>query len=415
MAISGTTVENAVSLVNDPEARWVPEYEPFSNIITHEQFGFLALLGDGDQPEVEIQYGNTAMKAPKGLIKSEVVRSMKPKIQDFGVLETAFKANGAVGALTAATNTNLTLDSTAGLKPRDLIENASTGAVYQVMSVTSATVVVVRNHTGGFTAVGTDAIADDDDFDLVGSAFYDGDTFGEGFNQEPVEDYNYIQTQVDEVGHGWLREEIDVYPTKDAGLETDRTLARINHNRKRELAFLFGKRAANTTTVSGSTMYSMHGLKGWSSREYDVGGSLTWDEWVTAVHPAIASKGGGDFHAMSGNLPMAILSVLQRDLIRTTPADKTWGNKVERIAAPLGEIVLHGTQPMNRNGRNGEMLLFKPWLLKRRYLGKYNSAFIKDVALRNVMKSVNAYMTSETLMVRNKEHIITVKNVLAGG
>lgn len=404
------TVENAVSLVNDPSSRWVPEYEPFANLITQDQFGFLKLLG-GDQPSVAIQYGDTKIQAPSGLIASSMVNSMQPKIQDFGVLPTSWTVNGAVLTLTASTNTNVTLDDTSGIKARDLIENPATGAVYHVLSVTSATVIVVRNHTGGATLNGTDAIADDATLISVGSAYSDGDTYGEGFNIEPAEYYNYIQFQVDEVGHGMLREQINTYPKEDNGTEMDRLAARINHNRKRELAFLFGRRAANTTTVLGSTMYSMNGLTGWSSREVDAGGTVTYDEWTTAIHPEICSYGGGEFHGMVGNLPMAVFTNLKQGIVRTTPEDKRFGGQVERIMGPLGDFVLHGTQPMNVSGFSGKILCFQPQLLRRRFLGKLNSVFIKDVANRNVMKTVNAYVTAETLMIRNYNHISTVINV----
>lgn len=408
MAIS-VTVAQAIKAVEDGSSFWVPEHEPFAHIVSQDELGFIALLGVEDLDFKSMMNKSNFKKVP-ALIPSEKSNSMKPEIEQYIPYATAFKANGAVGVFTAGTAQNLTLDSTAGLKKFDVLKNRRSGASVWVSAVSSATVVSVKGFAGGSNS-GLDAIVDNDDFDLIGSAYNDGATFTTGLNQVPATAYNYMQFHNDEYGQGVLNQQQHQYPGETNQFDTARMLCRLNHNRKRELAFLFGDRVANEDVVSGSTVYAMHGLTGLSSRSFDAGGSLTWDEFTTVIHPEIAKFGGGDFHAMTGNLPLAVLSNLAQEMVRTTPKDMTWGNKVERIRAPLGDVVLHGTRPMN--DRVGEMQFFQPQMLKRKYLGALNSVHVKNIGPRNAASTIHGYMTAETLVSRNSEVINEVTNVAA--
>ncbi len=409
MTISNT-VQGAVALNDDQSGLWVRDQEPFANIISKDKFGFITLFGQDDLA-VEQVFGDVKLKTVKPLITSQASKSMKPEIETYLTLPTTFTQNGTTTAGTAGSTSNYTLVSTAGLKKYDLLLNQVTGAVIQVDSITSSTVIAAYPHAAGVTGDGSDAAAAGQKWNLTGSAYPDGATFGEGFNITPSNAYNYMQFMVDEYGEGMIRKELALYPKGDSTLDIIKMDTRINHNRKRELAYLFGERAANTDTNANITIYSMHGLTGFSSAQIDAGGSLTWDEWTLGIHTAVAANGGGNYHSMVGNTPLAVLSGLAQAMIKTTPEDKVYGNKVERIRAPLGDVVLHGTEPMDE--REGEMLMFKPELLKRRFLTNLNSIHLETVQAQNVAKHVSAFATAETLIPRNVDHITTVINVNA--
>jgi len=409
MTISNT-FSNAVALSSDQSSNWVPEHEPLAHIITQASLGFLTLLGNEDIM-TDAMFKKTNIKRIPSLIKSVQSNSMNPKVDQYVSLPMEFEANAAATSMTAGSDKSVTFVATGGMKKYDLLKNRTTGAVIIVISITSATVAVIQPFAGGTSTDGSDDIASGQKFDLTGAAYIDGATFGEGHVATPAQNDNYQQFTVDEYGVGILRKQLHLFPGETNQMEVNRLNARIAHNRKRELAFLFGVKAANTVVDTAATIYSMNGLTGLSTREVDAGGSLTMDELNKVIMPDIAQYGTGEFHAMCGNTPLAVFANIAKDFIRTTQQEQTLGNRIERIRTTLADIVLHGTDPMNN--RTGEMLFFIPALLERKYLGNLNSVHLSDVSANNVMKDTGAYATCETLIPRNEDVIVTLTGVEA--
>jgi hypothetical protein len=409
MTISNT-VEQALAAAGFNSANWVPEHEPYAHILTQTRFAMIALFGNEDI-DPEAKFDKTKIKKVPALIKSTPSSSMNPKIDQYTTLPTTFTVNGAVTGLAAGADKTVTLVSTAGIKAYDVHRDKATGSEVIVISVTNTTQYVVRPFTGGVSGDGSDNIANGATLEFVNNAYQDGATFGDGFRSTPAQNSNYMQISIEEYGIGFVEEELKKYPGESNQFMTRRQLARIRHNHGREMRMLFGSSVANTTAVSGATIYGAAGLLGLSTREINAGGSITMDEWNSDIMPLIAQYGSGDYHAMLGSKAGAVWTNLAAELIQTTRQDRVYGNKVKRIETAVENLVLHPTEPMNR--RDGEMLFFQPGMLERKYFPKFNSVHLTAVGARNVAKNVNAYMTVETLIPRNQDVICLVKGVLA--
>jgi hypothetical protein len=404
------TVEGQLALMGFDSGNWVPEHEPYANLITQKRFGFLALLGNTDVSP-EAKFDKTNFNEVPGLIGSSPSNSVQPKIDQYLTLPTEF-TNGAsaVTGWVAGTAKNVTLVSTAGIKAYDVLTDRATGSEISVVSVTSSTVVSAKPLAGGVSGNGTDDIAAGATLDL-GSAWVDGATFGDGLRSTPETDYNYMQIQVDEYGEGLFIADNKYYPGQNSRLDVLRDQTRVLHNQKRELRMLFGSRSANTTVNSTGTIFTAAGLTGFSNRAIDAGGSVTLDEWNSEIMPDVTQYGGGDYHAMVGSKATAVWSKLAYGQIRTDPSDMKYGNRVRRVLSDYEEITLHGTDPMDK--RPGEMLMFQPKLIQRKHFPKFNSVHLPEIQARNTAKKVNAYATVECIIPRNKDVIVTVEGVLA--
>lgn len=409
MPISNT-VEDALAIAGFNSSSWVPEHEPYAHIITQNRFGFLTLLGNDDLgPKGDFK--KTNMIRVPGLITSEASSSMQPKIDQYVELPTLFTVNGAVTGWVAGTAKNITLESTGGLTADGVIRNKATGAEYRVVSVTSSTVVSAKPFGGGAAGDGLDDIADDAEMEYLGKSSVDGKTFGDGVRSTPDQNYNYMNIDPHEYGIGWVEQELKKYPGENNQLDIRRKLARVQCNQGREMRLLFGSRVANALVDSSGTVYSSAGLLGFSTRELDVGGSVTLAEWNSDVMPFITQYGGGDYHAMTGGKALGVWANMAADQIRTKRTDEIYGNKVMRVQTSVEQLVLHGTEPMNR--RDGEMLMFQPNMVVRKYFPKFNSTHIENVNAQNTMKKVNLYMTVECIILRNEDVVSLIKGVLS--
>jgi len=410
MAITNTH-SNAVKLAQDNSGLWVPEYEPFANIIDQERFPFLTLLG-GEDIDPSGQFGATKKRTVPALIQSEKSSSMEPKIVTHLPIPVKFTVNGAATSLSSGSTKAVTLDATGGLKKYALLRARATGSVVIVDAITSTTVVSVYPFTGGTSGDGSDNIADNETFDLIGYAYPDGASYGDGISTTPATASNYMQFHVNEYGQGILAKEQKRYPGESNTLEIERLEALIQHNRGRENAMVFGKKSENTSVTGYGTVYSQDGLINLSTRTIDAGGSITYDEWESSVMPSVVENGGaGNLHALTGYKPLAVFNNIARDYIQTDRKDTVFGNKVKRLETGVGDLVLHGAQYMD--SRDGQMIIFNPSLLKRKYLGNLNTVHMEHVEAQNALKEVHAYLTAETLIPRNEDAIVTVTGVLA--
>lgn len=397
------SVVNDIALAGSNTGNWVLQKEMGMNIVRPGEFAFLTLLGGKDIIAGGGQ-NKSSIREVKPLIKTEKVYSLKFEGDVYVSHPTEFTVNGAVTGIVAGTPFNLTLDSTEGLKPDDAIINHTTGDVYKVLSITSSTVVSCVSQSG------TTNIADNEVLSFGGSLYRDGQLFNNGLVSTPQNNYNYIQTHVTEYGQGLIEKQIHRYPGEKNQLAVQRSQALIRQNHGRERAAIFGKRAANSSYTAHGTVYSTNGLLGWSSKTVDAGGTVTKDEWNTAVHPLIIQyAGAGTLHSLNNYGPNSVFNSLFEDNVRTSQEDKTYGSNVERVRTACGDIVLHMTDSM-RN-RTGEMIVFNPKMLTRKVLGELDNVHLEKINQSNKMAESYAYATAEGLWCDNPDSIIKVSNV----
>lgn len=407
MAIGSFT--QAVQLATSSQARAVPHVLPDRHIFSQHLFPFISTFFNVDEPS--LGPGQQKFKMP-GQIKSMRTWVLQPKLYDYGTLPTSFTANGSVAALTADTNTNLTLTATTGLRKYAKLKNRSTGAVVQVQSVTSSTVVVVRGFAGGAASNGLDAIGATDKFDFIGYAYPDGAQTQIGNRVTPQERSNYLELDITETDIGIMAERFKLFPNSSNGHEDNKIVNAIQHNEGRERRMLFGELRDDSTTINGETITAMKGLDAWSDVEYDAGGSLTMDEYRLAVAPVIFQAGGGARKkGLGGNTFMSVFdNLLDGKVVYQTPPDKL-GVRVKTVEAAAGIVDLMGSQPMHE--REGTGIFYDPELMTRFYLEGLDMALMNDVGPSDYMRKRDAFVTCETLLVHNPDSIVIINNVLA--
>lgn len=403
------TFANAVQLASSSTSRAVPHVLEDRQIFTQHLFPFISTFFNADEPA--LGKGQPKFKMP-GQIASRRTWTLQPKLHDFGTLRTQFQANGAVSALTADTNTNVTLVSTTGLRKYAVLKNRATGAAVQVQSVTSSTVVVVRAFAGGASAAGTDAIGANDKFDFVGYAYPDGAQTQTGNRTDPTERSNYLQLHLTETDIGIMAERFRLFPDNSNNHENNLLLNAIQHNEGRERAWLFGTDRDASGTINSETITAMNGLEEVAAADYDVGGSLTMDEYRMALAPEIfAAGGGGRKKGLAGNTVLSVFdNLLDNKITFNQPTDE-YAIRLKRIEAAAGIVDLMGSQPMHE--REGSAIFYDPDLITRFYLEGLDMALLKDVGPSDYLRKRDCWATCETGLFHNPEAILLATGILA--
>ncbi len=396
----------AVRKINDASARAVPHVLPERHIFTGYIFPFISQFFEVTDPT--LGPGQQKFKRP-GSIASKPTFQIQPKLYDFGTMPTNFQTTGTAVQSTADTNNTIALAVATGLRPYDMLRNRRTGAQIQVRSVAGLTV-TFRGAFGGLVGGGLDAINAGDKFDFVGNSYPDGATLQSGNTTEPVERSNYLQPHVTETDLGWFAAKRKLYPDEMNGNNTDELTNAIRHNEGRERAFLFGQ--GGLITIASELIHAMNGLESISTLQYDAGGSITMDEWRTVIAPLVFQAGGGIMKkGLSGNTVLSVFDgLLEEKVVLNAPRDE-YSMRLKKLDAAAGTVELMGSQPMNE--REGEILFYDPDTLTRLYLDGFDTVLFEDMAPNNVLKTTNALITLETLLVHNPDNIFQVTNILA--
>jgi hypothetical protein len=400
------TFSQAVRKINDASARATPHVLPERHMFTQYLFPFISQFFDVTDPK--LGPGQQKFKTP-GSIKSVPTHQIQPKIYDFGTMATNFATTGTAVQATADTNATIAMAAVTGLRPYDLLRNRRSGAVIQVRSVSSLTV-TYRGAFGGTVGGGLDAINAGDTYDFVGNAYPDGATLQNGNTTEPVERSNYLQPHVTETDMGWFAEKRKLFPDSMNGNDTDELANAIRHNEGRERALLFG--VGGLVTIAGELIHAMNGLETISTLEYDAGGTITMDEWRTTIAPLVFVGGGGGMRkGLAGNTVLSAFdSLLDGKVVFNSPRDK-YSIRMKELEAPAGTVELMGCQPMQE--REGQILFYDPDLITRLYLEGFDTVLFEGMAPNNVLKTTNALITVETILVHNPDSVYNVTNILA--
>jgi hypothetical protein len=172
--------------------------------------------------------------------------------QDDETLE--YTANAAAIAVVADADVTLTFTTTVGLGAGTQLRNVTTNEQVIVLSVPTATTVVVRRNL-----IGTAAVTSSDKFQVIGSAIAGGVASVDSFGSVAVTKSNFIQKFVDTL----ITTDFDQYTPKvgaDKRKANDILVANttIKHKEKLEKALLLGRKASYAT--ASGTVYTMGGV-----------------------------------------------------------------------------------------------------------------------------------------------------------
>lgn len=404
------SIEQAAQLLLSDPTRIIPHVLKDRFIFSGNMFPFTALI----QPtETKMGPGQQPMRIPGSRqISTRVTKALQPKVMAYGTAPSSWSCGLDLAALTADTNANLTLATTKGLKKYSTFKNRRTGAIVQVQSVTSTTVVVVRGFSGGTGGLGLDAHANGDPYDFTGNLYPDGGQTQTGLRHTPTEYSNYLGLYLNETDLGWVGERIALYPDGSNGHETNLMLNARQHAEGLERGLLFGEERGYSTAINSEYITAPKGLEALANADFDAEGVLTMDEWRMAIAPYLATGGGGQrLMGVTGNTFLAVLDNLLDGKVQYTTPPEAITVRLKEIQAPACNVEFMGSQPMHE--REGVALFYDPDQIFRYVVEGMDMTLFQDVGAGDRMLKRDSWVTCHTILSPNPQSIGMVVNVLA--
>ncbi len=404
------TIEQAAQLLLSNPSRIKPHVLEDRFIFSGHLFPFSALVTPTDKTKGP---GQQPMRIPgTRAIESRITKALQPKVMAFGTAPTSYDCGSDLAALTADTNANLTLAKTAGLRKYSVIKNRRSSAAVQVQSVTSSTVVVVRAFAGGTGGTGLDAHVNGDKYDFLGNFYPDGGQTQTGLRHSPDENSNYLALRVTETDLGMVGQRIALYPDGSNGYETNLMLNARQHNEGSERNYLFGEERGYGSSINSEYITASKGLEAMANAEYDAEGVLTMDEWRMAIAPYLFQGGGGGrLMGLTGNTFSAVMDNILDGKVQYTNPPEAIKVRLKTIEAPAGIVDFALSQPMHE--REGQAIFYDPDLIIRFVVEGLDMTLFEDVGPSDKLLKRDMYVSCDTLLSPNPQHIGIVVNVLA--
>lgn len=410
MTISIGSIEQAAQLALASPERIIPHILKDRFTFSGDAFPFTALI---QATEPKMGPGQQPMRVPGSrVIGTRMTKDIQPKVQAYGTAPSSYECGADLAALTADTNASLTLSTTKALKKYSTIRNRRTGATVQVQSVTSTTVVVVRGFAGGAGNLGLEAHQATDKYDYTGDIYPDGAQTQTGLRHDPDQFSNYLSLHVTEIDRGLVGERLSLYPSASNGVEENRMINGRRHNEGRERRFLFGDYRDYSASIGGEYITAAKGLENMSTVEYDCEGVLTIDEMRMSVMPIIFSAGGGSKKmGLAGHTFLSVLdSLLDGKVVYTNPPEAL-NVRLKEFRSAIGAVEFMGSQPMHE--REGTAMFYDPDLLIRFVVEGLDMTLFEDVGPSDRLLTRDSYITCETLLSPNPDHIAVITGALA--
>ena len=410
MSLSIGSIEQAAQLALASPTRIMPHVLKDRFAFSGDLLPFTALI---TPTEPKMGPGQQPMRIPGSrAIGSRMTKDIQPKVQAYGTAPSSYECGSDLAALTADTNASLTLASTKALKKYSTIRNRRTGATVQVQSVTSTTVVVVRGFAGGSGNLGLEAHVSGDKYDYTGDIYPDGAQTQTGLRHDPDQYSNYLSLHVTETDRGLVGERLALYPSGTNGNEENLLLNARRHNEGRERRFLFGDYRDYSATINGEYITAAKGLENMSTVEYDCEGVLTLDEMRMSVMPIIFSAGGGSKKmGLAGNTFLSVLDTLLDGKVEYSTPPEALSVRLKEFRSAVGSVEFAGSQPMHE--REGTAIFYDPDLLIRFVVEGLDMVFFQDVGPGDKLLTRDSYITCETILSPNPDHIAVITGALA--
>ena len=254
------------------------------------------------------------------------------------------EVNNAAGITAIATT--IIVDNGSYFKADDLVINTRTKEIFQVSSVATNTLTVVR----GYGSVAAQTMNDDDEIRRLGNAFEEG--AGADVSKTVKVDQITNYTEIFKTSLTLTRTEMRTTLHGGADLPTRQKMSGIEHAQKIEAAFLFGqkKEYLTTSSVNAATNHPIRLTAGIlsfiSSNVVDIGGALSEatfnNEFLRFVFTADKNFRRKRTIFVSP-LVGGIMNQWANGKIQLVPSDQTFGITVSRYLSFFGElnIVMH--------------------------------------------------------------------------
>lgn len=340
-------------------------------------------------------------------IKTGTTSSDKPELYDYEVQQDQFYLiTGAAGHATLGASVAWTLDAVKGLVPNDVLHKVDQGIQIRLTAIDSATLIVtgavIVNTSGDDT---TNADANVARIEKLAPANTDGPTVGDGANREPTNRQNYLQFMISSLAVGILRDKIKHYAEGESegsyfAEEKERML--IDLYRMMEATLIAGQRYEEG---SGSTRrYYMGGLEWWAGNtafNNAADGLCSEDAFLSFLEDAMEAGGGDTLHFLCDAAFKRMVTKFATSKKRITDNSNKYVTNIDEWETPVGNIVLVGSQFMNKPARRGSAISFFPNNVEVKSLRGLDLTWMGDLNIPNVLVTKGAYMKTMGLMHRN--------------
>lgn len=316
------------------------------------------------------------------------------------------------GAGYASGATAIVVDNAKYFSVGDIVNVVRTGEKTRVTAVdtTTQTLTVVR----GIGNTAAAALLDNDDLQIIGSAYAEGSPLG--LEKSTVEAllYNYTQIFRTPFGVTGSQDQSENYTGKDR--PRLRAEKGIEHKIDLERAALFGERNIDTTSTNNPRRYTGGALFFLNSNIKDAGGTLTGNEIEDWLQDVYQHTSGGDSRTLFASPKIiSVIDQLAIGNLQLVPSDKTYGIAVRQWLTGHGtfNIVKHRLldNGVGGQGYGGYGLLVDPKQWTYRPLGNRNTKLRTDVGVDGDDAYTDEYLTEAGFQVGLAKSQGYIKNV----
>jgi hypothetical protein len=396
------------------DGRQVRQFQA-GNHITRAKCKLLALLGGKSYTS------DGKPTTYKGLIKSKAFQTLTPEIYDTEAAPRVFKQTADTASTAQGASVALLVNTTAGIIVHQVIYKVDQRVQARVTAVDSATqITVTLIKTPGAAAIVLTA-GDIAQWEKHGTANIGGPTVGDGANREMILRSNNLQFSLSPMAQDFQNKFLRHY-TVNGTEKTDSFKDELEMNMRemqlgREGDLIGGIKA---TEGSGSTRRyyadGMENLAGTVFENQDANGALSWDDLTQIAMPTAMRAGTGDtIYALCGWRAMNVFSsYVERKMRITDMTTESFAVNVNEIEINGKRLRLIGSDYMDSEAREGQMISFVPDLLTRGYLEGLDLSFLPKLDVGNVLVERSAWAVCEGLIVSNPEAITVWSNILRG-
>lgn len=302
------------------------------------------------------------------------------------------------GAGYAAGATSVVVDNAAYFRVGDIVNIVRTGEKVLVGAVTTGTNTLDVQRGFGSTAAA--AIVDNDDLQIIGNAFQEGDTSGTEMSHQETYLYNYTQIVRTPFGVTGSENESENYTGPDrARLRGEKS---VMHMIDIERTFVFGERFLATTGSYATTNKPRRATGGFLyfavSNVKDFGGVMTEPEVEDWCEQLFLHTGGSDTRFVAASAKaISVFDQLGVGRLELVPSDKTLGMTIKQFVTGHGTLMLAKHRLLeygpSGQGYGGHMLAVEPSNIKYRYLRNRDTKLRMDIQANDLDGFKDEYLS----------------------
>jgi hypothetical protein len=322
------------------------------------------------------------------------------------------QVNNGAGYVSGATA--IVVDNAEYFAPADIVNVPRTAEKMRVTAVNTGTNTLTVVRGVGTTAAA--ALVDNDDLQIIGTAYAEGSSKGTPRSHVETNPFNYTQI----FRHPFGATETEQQSTSYTG-DTRARLTRewgIYHQIDLERASIFGEKALDTSSTDNPRRMTGGLLSFFTSNIKDAGGTLTEPELESWLADVTTHTASGDSRVLfaSSNV-ISVMNQLAAGRLQVTPTTKTFGIAVTQWLTAHGtlNIVKHRLleNGFGGNGYAGWAIAVDPSKITYRPLGNRTTKLITGIEANGDDAWEAEYLTECGWQFENPQVHGVLKNVTA--